>query len=88
MAGIIAGVIAGIVVSFIANLFANHNRVKLENVAFEKIFDVNCEDQIMSRMVLTPAFMDRLVTFVGKTGGKYEFFFEDENLYVKKILNG
>lgn len=42
----------------------------------------------MSRMVLTPAFMDRLVTFVGKTGGKYEFLFEDDNLYVKKILNG
>lgn len=67
---------------------ANHHRVKLENVEFEKIFDVKCEDQIMSRMLLTPAFMDRLVTFVKKTGGKYEFLFENETLYVKKKLNG
>lgn len=42
----------------------------------------------MSRMLLTPAFMDRLVTFVKKTGGKYEFLFENETLYVKKKLNG
>ncbi len=67
---------------------ANRHRVKLENVEFEKIFDVRCEDQIMSRMLLTPAFMDRLVTFVKKTGGKYEFLFENETLYVKKKLNG
>ncbi|MFZ3233242.1 MAG: DUF3137 domain-containing protein [Patescibacteria group bacterium] len=62
--------------------------MKLENVAFEKLFDVKCEDQIMSRRVLTPAFMDRLVNFVTKTKGKYEFMFDYETLYVKKFLTG
>ncbi len=54
---------------------------------FEKLFDVRCDDQIMSRRVLTPAFMDRLVDFVKKTKGKYEFMFEGNALYVKKKLD-
>lgn len=87
-ASIAASLVLGTVTWHIARWFANNNRVKLENVAFEKLFDVKCEDQIMSRRVLTPAFMDRLVGFVAKTKGRYEFMFENETLYVKKFLNG
>lgn len=87
-ASIAAALVVGTVTWHIARWIANNNRVKLENVAFEKMFDVKCEDQIMSRRVLTPAFMDRLVNFVSKTNGKYEFMFENETLYVKKFLNG
>lgn len=82
------GIIAGLAVWLIARYAINRNRVKLENVAFEKLFDVKCEDQILSRMVLTPAFMDRLVRFVEKTKGAYEFLFEGDRLYLKKDLRG
>lgn len=87
-ASIAAALVVGTVTWHIAKWIANNNRVKLENVAFEKLFDVKCEDQIMSRRVLTPAFMDRLVNFVTKTKGKYEFMFDYETLYVKKFLTG
>ncbi|MDQ1343640.1 MAG: hypothetical protein QG650_360, partial [Patescibacteria group bacterium] len=83
-----AALVAGALVWYLVRYFVNRNRVKLENIAFEKLFDVKCEDQILSRMVLTPAFMDRLVRFVEKTKGRYEFFFEGELLYVKKMLTG
>ena len=87
-ASIAAALVIGTITWHIAKWITNNNRVKLENVEFEKLFDVKCEDQIMSRRVLTPAFMDRLVNFVKKTNGKYEFMFEGETLYVKKILTG
>lgn len=58
-------------------------RVKLENIEFEKMFDVHCEDQIWSRMIITPAFMDRLVTFAKKSKYQYEFLFTPECFYIK-----
>lgn len=65
------------------------NRVELENIEFEKLFDVQCEDQVTSRMIITPAFMDRIVSFVHKTGNQYEFLFQGNTLYIKrKILGG
>ncbi len=58
----------------------------MENIEFEKMFDVKCEDQITSRMILTPAFMDRIVQFVQKTNHRYEFLFESNILYVKRHI--
>lgn len=87
-ASMVISIAAGAVVWFLFRYFMNKNRVKLENVAFEKLFDVKCEDQIVSRMVLTPAFMDRLLQFVERTRGSYEFLFDGDVLYVKKILTG
>lgn len=63
-------------------------RVKLENIEFEKFFDVYCDDQVTSRMIITPAFMDRLVQFAQKTGNQYEFLFRSNIMYVKRKING
>lgn len=63
-------------------------RVKLENTEFEKFFDVYCDDQVTSRMIITPAFMDRLVQFSQKTGNQYEFLFRSNIMYVKRKING
>lgn len=61
------------------------NRVKLENIEFEKEFDVYCEDQIESRKLLTPSFMYRLVDFVNKISRErtYELYFHKNIFYVK-----
>ncbi len=63
-------------------------RIELENVEFEKRFDVHCNDPITSRMIITPAFMDRIVSFVEKTGNNYEFLFCTNTMYVKRKING
>lgn len=55
---------------------------------FEKIFDVKCDDQVTSRMILTPAFMDRIVTFVNKTGNQYEFLLQNNVMYIKRQIIG
>jgi len=59
--------------------------VKLENIDFEKEFDVYSEDKIESRVLLTPSFMYRLVDYVNKISRKriYELFFKDDYIYVK-----
>lgn len=61
------------------------NRVRLENIDFEKEFDVYCEDQIESRKLLTPSFMYRLVDFVNKINKKrvYEMYFHWSTFYLK-----
>jgi hypothetical protein len=55
---------------------------------FEKMFDVKCEDQVTSRMIITPAFMDRIVSFVNKTGNQYEFLMQGNTLYIKRHIVG
>jgi hypothetical protein len=62
-------------------------RIILEDVEFEKIFDVNCDDEVTSRMILTPAFMDKLVTFVKKTGNTYSFLFTNNTVYIKRKVH-
>ncbi|NRH21195.1 DUF3137 domain-containing protein [Candidatus Gracilibacteria bacterium] len=64
------------------------NRVQLENMEFEKLFDVKCEDQVTSRMIITPAFMDRIVSFVNKTGNQYEFLMQGNTMYIKRQVTG
>ena len=66
----------------------NIHRVELENIEFEKLFDVKCQDQVKSRMILTPAFMDRIVSFVHKTGNQYEFLFQGNTMYIKRKILG
>lgn len=41
--------------------FARGNRVKLENVEFEKHFDVFSTDQVEARYILTPSMMERIL---------------------------
>ena len=85
-------IIAGWIVSYIMYYYRkkhiNTNRVQLENMEFEKLFDVKCEDQITSRMIITPAFMDRIVSFVNKTGNEYEFLMQGNIMYIKRQIHG
>ena len=37
-------------------------------------------------MIITPAFMDRLVAFVHKTRGSYEFMLQNNTMYIKKNI--
>lgn len=84
--GIIGWIGFGVWLHFYVKRKHNTHRVQLENIEFEKVFDVKCEDQITSRMILTPAFMDRIVQFVQKTNHQYEFLFESNILYVKRHI--
>lgn len=59
------------------------NRVTLENTEFEKYFDVVCNDQIGSRMIVTPAFMDRLVKLADKKLYRYELLYKTDCFYIK-----
>lgn len=64
------------------------NEIHLENTDFEKMFDIYCDDEIGSRMILTPAFMDKLITFVQKTGNIYSFLFTENKVYIKRKISG
>jgi len=66
--------------------FGNKNRVTLEDVEFETLFDAHCEDQVTSRMILTPAFMMKMVDFVKKTGNTYSFLFTNNTVYIKRKI--
>lgn len=61
------------------------NRVNLENIEFEKEFDVYCDDQILARQILTPAFMYRIYDYVNKINKKrkYSLYMKDDYMYIK-----
>ena len=63
--------------------YIDTHRVKLENLEFEKLFDVQCEDQVTSRMIVTPAFMDRLVTLAKQSNYRYELLYRADCFYIK-----
>lgn len=56
---------------------SNMHRVKLEDPAFEKIFDVYGTDQVEARYVLTPSIMERLVQLNHKISSKITLSFEN-----------
>ncbi len=64
------------------------NKINLENIDFEKLYNVYSEDQITSRMIVTPAFMDRLILLTRRTKRKYTFLFRNNYFYIKWELNG
>jgi hypothetical protein len=74
-----------IIIWFIYSYIRWKKRVKLENIEFEKEFDVYCDDQIESRKLLTPSFMYRLVDYVNKISRNrvYELYFHNNYFYVK-----
>lgn len=61
-------------------------RVVLEDVDFEKIYDVHCDDEISSRMILTPVFIEKLLHLTKKTGNQYSFFLSDNVVYIKRKI--
>lgn len=70
---------------FITKHIKGKNRTKMENHEFEKKFDVYCDDEIESRMILTPSFMFRILDYVSKISDKrvYEIHFFEDVIYVK-----
>lgn len=70
---------------FVYSYIISNKRVKLENIEFEKEFDVYCDDQIESRKLLTPSFMYRLVDYVNKISRNrvYEMYFVNDYFFVK-----
>lgn len=61
-------------------------RVRLEDVEFEKKYNVYCNDPVTSRMIVTPSFMDKIVKFTNESKTKYEFFFTENVLYLKRPI--
>lgn len=57
-------------------------RVKLEDVEFEKIFEVYSEDQIEARYILTPSFMEKLKRLKIKTDGRLRIAFSNHKMYL------
>lgn len=50
------------------------------------MYDVRCEDDISSRMILTPVFMEKLLNFTKKTGNQYSFLFTNNTVYIKRKI--
>jgi hypothetical protein len=75
---IIINLISFFICYFLFSAFLRRNKVNLENIEFEKKFDVYSDDQVESRAILTPSFMYRILDFVNKISKKrvYELFFK------------
>ena len=61
------------------NLYPDLQKINLEDVKFEKKYDVYCEDQIEARYLLTTAFMERL--------NNIKFAFNADSIEVSVISN-
>jgi hypothetical protein len=59
--------------------------VRLENVEFEKKFDVYCANQIYSRKVLTPEIVYKMYDFSNliDSSRKYEMMFSGKYVFIK-----
>lgn len=67
------------------NLFGemtNASKVKLEDILFNKEFDVISEDQVESRYLLSTSFMQRMIDYKRKVDKKVSFSFIDNWVYV------
>jgi hypothetical protein len=82
------GLIGGALTFGIRRWYIQKKRVQLENIEFEKFFDVKCEDPIGSRMIITPAFMDRLVKLAKSSRYHYELLYRADRFYIKWSLSG
>lgn len=64
-------------------IFKNSKQVNLEDPEFEKIYDVESEDQIEARYLITPAFMNRMVEYSkSNKAGKITVSFENANVNI------
>lgn len=61
-------------------------RVRLEDVRFEKLFEVFSSDQVEARYLLTPAFMERFVALADKVKAPIEAAFDGDELLL--AING
>ena len=72
-------------IQWIIHSFMNRSRVKMENLDFEKRFDVFCEDPQEARELLTPSFMYRILDYIAKIDNKrvYTFYFKEDYVFIK-----
>jgi hypothetical protein len=62
--------------------FKRKTRVKLEDVEFEKLFEVYSEDQIEARYILSTSLMRRIVEYKRKTGHEIYIAFNNNKIFV------
>ncbi|MEC4725876.1 DUF3137 domain-containing protein [Shewanella sp. D64] len=69
-------------INFISDSFKSLSRAKLEDVRFEKQFDVFSSDQIEARFLLTVTFMERLQELASCFSGKIQCAFYEDKLLI------
>lgn len=79
-------IITAVIIYFLSKINST-KRQKMENIEFEKLYNVYCNDEITSRMIVSPAFMDRVLKLNKDTWNIYSFFFTENILYLKMNLN-
>ena len=62
-------------------LLSNFNRVKLEDIEFNKYFFVLGSDQVEARYILTPSLMERILKYKNKAKKRISLSFVDNRLY-------
>lgn len=69
---------------WISSFLKERNKLtRVENIEFEKKYDVFCKDSVLLRKVLTPKIMEKIVNFENKTWKNYTFYFIWNILYIK-----
>lgn len=60
-------------------------KVELEDITFEKHFDIYSSNQIAARYILTPSFMERLNEFIKtiKLNGQFKIIFKENMMYMQ-----
>ena len=85
---VLLGILWFLIWAGLALYFVNRKRIELENVEFEKIFDVYSDDEIEARRLLTPKMMEKLVNFAKKSKFKWlAFNFVEDKIYIKFDVN-
>lgn len=57
-------------------------KIRLEDPDFQKQFEVHCDDQILARYILTPAFMERLKTINTRNKGNMYIAINESNIVI------
>lgn len=66
----------------IKTLFPNEDKVNLENMEFEEIYDVYCKDQIYARKIITLPFMEKLIYATNKLEREIRVSFRNSSVYI------
>jgi len=66
----------------VKTIFCDANKVNLENIDFEKKYDVYCNDQIYARKLITLGFMEKLLNFTNRINKNIAISFKNKNIYM------
>ena len=76
----------GLIFNALGGMGREGERVLLEDPKFEDVFEVYSTDQVEARYLLTPAFMERLLSLRNRLGGRMQAAFLNEKLYLSVHL--